>query len=158
MKLTSVLVATVGAATALAAPQPDQLAQVRRSFSSRHSHGRRANGAHSNPSIKAAGPGNGAATEVDYFTNWSGAIAEGSGFNYARGTIVVPEPQTPNGTDPTQFYSSVAWVGIDGDLCQAGLIQTGAMMSIQNNDPSYYAWYEWWPARKSSLPAASPVH
>jgi len=37
-------------------------------------------------------------------------------------------------------------VGIDGDTCQTGLIQTGVFWCVQNGEYSYEAWYEYIPA------------
>lgn len=155
MKFTSLLAAIAGAAMVLATPQASRAARGRRGVGGRNSHVRRASGGYSSPSKSVAGPGESDGSDIEYFTNWSGAIAEGNGFNYARGTFVVPVPQTPAGADPTGFYSSAVWVGIDGSLCQSGLIQTGVLLSVQAGVPQYSAWYEWYPARELFPPLPS---
>ncbi|GAD95948.1 aspergillopepsin-2 precursor, putative [Paecilomyces variotii No. 5] len=84
------------------------------------------------------------------FQNWSGAILESSNVTSVTGTFTIPNPKMPSGGTSSTAYCGCAWVGIDGDLdiCpNGGLIQSGAAWCIQNDSPSFYAWYEWWPAQ-----------
>ncbi|KAJ3499347.1 hypothetical protein NLG97_g395 [Lecanicillium saksenae] len=76
--------------------------------------------------------------QPQYSTNWAGAVQHSTGITKATGSIKVPEA---SGGDRSQ--SGAAWVGIDGDSCQGGLLQTGIDFY---GDGSYDAWYEWYPA------------
>ncbi|KAH0827970.1 peptidase A4 family-domain-containing protein [Lanmaoa asiatica] len=82
----------------------------------------------------------GAVSNVEYSSNWAGALwAEGDGtFTTVTGTFTVP---TPSGTSG----AASAWVGIDGDTCQNAILQTGVDFTITNGQVSYDAWYEWFP-------------
>jgi len=78
-------------------------------------------------------------------TNWAGAVLETTGVTEVTGTFTVPKPSVPSGGSTRTEYCGAAWVGIDGDTCQSGLIQTGVFWCIQNGAFSYEAWYEWIP-------------
>jgi hypothetical protein len=80
-----------------------------------------------------------------YSSNWAGAVIVSSGVSLATGTFTVPTPSPPPGGSSTTQYCGAAWVGIDGDTCQSGLIQTGVFWCVQNGEYSYEAWYEWIP-------------
>ncbi|KAF8342490.1 peptidase A4 family-domain-containing protein [Amanita rubescens] len=74
--------------------------------------------------------------------NWAGSIQNSTQgtFTTVTGTFVVPTPSAPEG------FSAI-WVGISGFTCQSGaLLQTGIQMNLANDDVSYQAWYEWYPA------------
>lgn len=75
-------------------------------------------------------------TEVQYSSNWSGAVQIGTGFKSVTGTITVP--RATGGGDA----ASSAWVGIDGDTCQTAILQTGLSFY---GDGSFDAWFEWIP-------------
>jgi hypothetical protein len=78
--------------------------------------------------------------------NWSGyAIATNPGAVTAvMGSWVVP---TVSGTGTS--YSS-AWVGIDGDNSNS-VEQIGTDSDLTNGKPTYYAWYEMYPAGSVNL-------
>ncbi|KAK1980084.1 peptidase A4 family protein [Colletotrichum cereale] len=73
---------------------------------------------------------------VDYSSNWAGAVKIGSGYNHVTGTITVPEVSGARGA------AASAWVGIDGDTCQTAILQTGISFYA---DGTFDAWYEWIP-------------
>ncbi len=145
MTFASVFVASLGAATALADPESIREARRQRSFTPGSKNARSISGIHTRPSRNATAQG-ASASDIEYFTNWSGAIVQGNGFNYVRGTFVVPTIEMPPGGDPDTLYGVAIWVGIDGDLCQSGLIQAGVIATVEDGSASYAAFYEWWPA------------
>ncbi|KAI1809578.1 peptidase A4 family-domain-containing protein [Poronia punctata] len=84
---------------------------------------------------------NGTDKNVEYSSNWAGAVLSSSGFTQVVGTIIVPTPVN-TGSDG----SASAWVGIDGDTCGTAILQTGLDFSITaSGEVSYDAWYEWFP-------------
>ena len=93
---------------------------------------------------------------VEDSTNWSGYAVEGTSFTKALGSWTVPSvncSQTPN------TYSSF-WVGIDG-WTSSTVEQTGTDSDCDGSSPSYYAWYEFYPAGSvliSSVPVSPGNH
>jgi hypothetical protein len=89
-------------------------------------------------------------------TNWSGYAVTGSAFTSAKASWVVPTvtcSKTPN------TYSSF-WVGIDG-WTSSTVEQTGTDSDCNGSSPSYYAWYEFYPAGSvliSSVPVSPGNH
>lgn len=79
--------------------------------------------------------------DVEYSDNWSGAVWGGDAgtFTSVTGTFAVPVPSGDSGS------AASAWVGIDGDSCSGGLLQTGVDFVLTDNGPTYDAWYEWYP-------------
>ncbi|KAH7028801.1 peptidase A4 family protein [Microdochium trichocladiopsis] len=75
-------------------------------------------------------------SNVQYSSNWAGAVSIGTGYNHVIGTITVPEVSGEDGA------AASAWVGIDGDTCQTAILQTGISFYA---DGTYDAWYEWIP-------------
>jgi hypothetical protein len=78
--------------------------------------------------------------------NWSGFAATGSGFTDAKASWTVPAANcsvTP-GTRSTPTYSSF-WVGIDG-YSSSTVEQIGTDSDCDGTTPTYYAWYEFYPA------------
>ncbi|OHF04125.1 peptidase A4 family protein [Colletotrichum orchidophilum] len=73
---------------------------------------------------------------VEYSSNWGGAVKIGNGYNHVTGTITVPEASGFDGA------AASAWVGIDGDTCQTAILQTGISVYA---DGTFDAWYEWIP-------------
>lgn len=73
-----------------------------------------------------------------YETNWAGAVIETTGVQSVTGTFVAPVPTT-NG-------SGAAWVGIDGNDCYTGILQSGINWTKAGANVTYVAWYEWFPA------------
>ena len=78
--------------------------------------------------------------------NWSGYAVTGSSFTDAKGSWVVPTVNcsvTPGSrTSPT--YSSF-WVGLDGYSSNT-VEQIGTDSDCDRSTPTYYAWYEFYPA------------
>ncbi|KAF6809846.1 Peptidase A4 family protein [Colletotrichum sojae] len=73
---------------------------------------------------------------VEYSSNWAGAVKIGTGYNQVVGTITVPDVSGSRGA------AASAWVGIDGDTCQTAILQTGVSFYA---DGTFDAWYEWIP-------------
>jgi hypothetical protein len=90
--------------------------------------------------IKSGGPAGVAAaniSNVDYSSNWAGAVLVGTGYKSVTGSFVVPTPSTTG--------SGSAWVGIDGDTCDTAILQTGIDWTKSGSSITYDAWYEWYP-------------
>ncbi|KAI0040156.1 acid proteinase [Auriscalpium vulgare] len=130
------------AITAFAAP-PSRKARMESRLS------RRREGAHfSRPSQRLEESnliGGGNVTNVEYSSNWAGAVWDSAAGTYTSvtGTFVVPTPKAPSSGSGT--YSAAAWVGIDGDTCGTAILQTGVDFTISGSKVSYDAWYEWYP-------------
>jgi hypothetical protein len=93
---------------------------------------------------------------VEDSTNWSGYAVEGSSFTKALGSWTVP---TVNCSKTPNTYSSF-WVGIDG-WTSSTVEQTGTDSDCNGSTPSYYAWYEFYPAASiliSSVPVSPGNH
>jgi len=78
-------------------------------------------------------------------TNWSGAALVTTGVTEVTGTFTIPKPTVPSGGSTRTEFCGAAWVGIDGDTCQSGLIQTGVFWCVEDGEFSYEAWYEYIP-------------
>jgi Peptidase A4 family len=78
---------------------------------------------------------------VEDSTNWSGYAVTGTSFTTAKGSWVVP---TVNCTKTPNTYAAF-WVGIDG-WTSTTVEQTGTDSDCDGKTPSYYAWYEFYPA------------
>jgi hypothetical protein len=76
-------------------------------------------------------------SNVDYSSNWAGAVLIGTGYTSVTGTFTVPQPSTTG--------SGSAWVGIDGDTCGTAILQTGVDWTKSGSSYTYDAWYEWYP-------------
>ena len=72
-------------------------------------------------------------------TNWSGYAVTGTSFTVAAGSWVVPTATCTSG----DLYASF-WVGIDG-YSSSSVEQTGTDSDCVGKNPSYYAWYEFYP-------------
>lgn len=96
--------------------------------------------------------------DVEYSSNWAGAVLIGSGYTAVTGTFTVPTPQSPNGNsggsgggfgrgfgDSSSSSAASAWVGIDGDTWSEAILQTGVDFTVEGDQVSYDAWYEWYP-------------
>jgi Peptidase A4 family len=88
---------------------------------------------------------------TQYDSNWAGAVLIGNSFTSVTATIVVPTPQTPSGGNAFTQYAATAWVGIDGDTCQSAILQTGVDFWIQDGQPTFDGWYEWYPEASSNF-------
>lgn len=90
--------------------------------------------------------GTNAGHKVEYTDTWAGASLQSPSHGYfktATGRFTVPSPKHV-GTNGTQYSS--AWVGIDGDNCETGLLQAGVDFTVTDSGQvSYDAWYEWYP-------------
>lgn len=87
-------------------------------------------------------------SHVSYSTNWAGSVYTSTGIDYVTGTIVVPTPAAGDGSGikaALEGYCASAWVGIDGDTCDTAILQTGIDFCYQDGEPSFDAWYEWYP-------------
>ena len=97
---------------------------------------------------KAAGGGEYVDGQVS--NNWAGATNSGKGITYVTGEVTVPEPRIPSGGDQDTTYLASAWVGIDGNSCRSGLLQTGVEVAVQGSNTKYSAWFEWIPDCKNT--------
>jgi hypothetical protein len=74
-------------------------------------------------------------------TNWSGYAVTGTSFTSAKASWTVP---TVNCTKTPNTYAAF-WVGLDG-WTSSTVEQTGTDSDCDGKTPSYYAWYEFYPA------------
>ncbi|KOC18683.1 aspergillopepsin-2 heavy chain [Aspergillus flavus AF70] len=137
MKFTTAIATAILAGSALAAPERGLAARVKA----------RAAGARGSRPLqtvqKPAGVTN--KTNVEYSSNWSGAVLENppsasATYTAVTGTFTVPEPTGGSGSS-----SASAWVGIDGDTYSEAILQTGVDFTVTNGQASFDAWYEWLP-------------
>jgi hypothetical protein len=82
-------------------------------------------------------------------TNWSGYAVLGSDFRWAKGSWIVP---TATCTGVTHFQYAAFWVGLDG-YSSTTVEQTGTDSDCDLTTPSYYAWYEFYPAASFTIPS-----
>ncbi|GJE96333.1 peptidase G1 domain-containing protein [Phanerochaete sordida] len=90
--------------------------------------------------------------DLQFSTNWAGAvISEAPGFWKAvTSSFNVPQA-TPGGV--------AVWVGIDGNTCQQAILQAGINAIDFNGQPTYQAWWEWFPNPETLVPlAVGPGH
>jgi len=73
-------------------------------------------------------------------TNWSGYAVTGTGFTSAKASWTVP---TATCTSSGDLYAAF-WVGLDGYSSKT-VEQTGTDSDCDGKNPSYYAWYEFYP-------------
>jgi len=127
MLMKTVLVQALLAAAALAVPT----SQERRAKRLADRASRR-----SQPNQRQASNGN--ISNVQYSSNWAGAVlvANSATYKSVTSTFVVPTPSGSSGS------SASAWVGIDGDTCGNAILQTGVDFTVGEG---YDAWYEWYP-------------
>ncbi|EKM56482.1 uncharacterized protein PHACADRAFT_253639 [Phanerochaete carnosa HHB-10118-sp] len=79
--------------------------------------------------------------------NWAGVVLNSPAGTYKSVTasFTVLNISEPEGS--TGFHGASAWVGIDGDTCQTGILQTGLDFDVKSDDNvSFAAWYEFSPA------------
>ncbi len=83
----------------------------------------------------------------EFSSNWTGNIGIGSGYQVVQSYFYVPCVSSHS----SNVYSS-QWVGLGGDDSDGGgnLVQTGIESDWYNGSPSYYAWYEDYPANPYS--------
>ncbi|KAJ7611782.1 peptidase G1 [Roridomyces roridus] len=96
-------------------------------------------------------------THAEFSSNWAGASFESAANTYksVTGTFVVPTPKVPSGKSSSGSYAASAWVGIDGDTCATGILQTGIDFNIANGRVSFDAWYEYFPAASTDFSGIS---
>ncbi|KAF7117620.1 hypothetical protein CNMCM5793_006712 [Aspergillus hiratsukae] len=141
MKFTSVIASGLLATAAIAAPLTEQR-------QARHARRLARENRSSHPPYK---PGTSEVIklsktkQVEYSSNWAGAVLIGNGYTSVTGTFVVPTPKMPSGGSSSEQYCASAWVGIDGDTCSSAILQTGVDFCIQGGSVSFDAWYEWYP-------------
>ncbi|KAK0709899.1 acid proteinase [Lasiosphaeria miniovina] len=148
MKFTTAFCAIVlGASTASALPAPVDLGDGVTLVAREPSMQARRATRKSNPRIAAEASIDGITnnSNVEYSSNWAGAVLIGSGYKSVTATIIVPTPQKPSGGSSTTQYAASAWVGIDGDTCQTAILQTGVDFYVRGTTVSFDAWYEWYP-------------
>jgi hypothetical protein len=109
MKFATVASALLLAGSAVAAPGTARRAERHRQ--------RAAGGRKGNPINRVEAASGTNITNVEYSSNWAGAILIGTGYKSVTGTFTVPTPSTAG--------SGSAWVGIDGDTCSTAILQTG---------------------------------
>lgn len=57
-------------------------------------------------------------------------------FQSVTAEFIVPTPKEPHGGHH-HYASAAAWVGIDGETCDTGIIQTGVDFTISNGHVTY---------------------
>lgn len=87
---------------------------------------------------------------VSESSNWSGYAVTGSSFTHAKGSWTVPAVDCT--TTPNTYASF--WVGIDGWTSET-VEQTGTDSDCDGKTPSYYAWYEFYPAASVNISGLS---
>jgi Peptidase A4 family len=84
-------------------------------------------------------------------SNWSGYAVLGSSFTSVKGSWVVPTAVCPGGDQWAAF-----WVGLDGYSSDT-VEQTGTDSDCDgDNNPSYYAWYEFYPNPSYAVMSVNP--
>lgn len=131
MKLLTIASTLLLAGVAIAAPGT--------AFRAERYRKRVASGRKGNPLNRVPGPSglSDDISNVEYSSNWAGAVLVGTGYTSVTGTFTVPTPSTAG--------SGAAWVGIDGDTCDTAILQTGVDWTRSGDSNSYVAWYEWYP-------------
>lgn len=89
-------------------------------------------------------------TNVEYSSNWAGAVVTTTDVTEVKGTFTVPTPSAGSGSSGSESCAT-AWVGIDGDSCETAILQTGIDFCYENGSPSFDAWYEWYPGKHHHL-------
>ncbi|KAI9929630.1 hypothetical protein ASPWEDRAFT_41153 [Aspergillus wentii DTO 134E9] len=95
-------------------------------------------------------------SKTELSKNWAGAVLDApqnSAFSYISATLTVPKPSAIGSSD---YQAASAWVGIDGLDVPTALLQTGININIINGEPSYNAWYQWYPS--PSVNFDIPIH
>jgi hypothetical protein len=84
--------------------------------------------------------------------NWSGAVViapAGSAFFEVDGEWTVPNPQL--GFEGVTDCNSSIWVGIDGWLGSADVLQAGVRCDVTTSGQTIYAWWEWFPEGETPI-------
>jgi hypothetical protein len=80
--------------------------------------------------------------------DWGGYAVTGSGFTKVLGSWIAP---TVNCTETSDALSSY-WVGMDG-YSNATVEQIGTEADCSGSTPSYYAWFDFFPAPRQLIPS-----
>lgn len=87
----------------------------------------------------------GKTAEVQYSSNWAGAVQISEGITEVSGQVTFPRVTAPANSESDKSYGGSVWIGIDGDTCPQSILQTGVDWVVQGNSATYAAWYEWLP-------------
>lgn len=136
MKFTTALVLAEAVAAA-------RLTEYRRGV-----HAERALARKSHPRIASEGIAN--STQVEYSSNWAGAVITSTDVTTVTAKITVPA--VSKGSSGSSESCASAWVGIDGDSCETAILQTGVDFCYENGKSTYDAWYEWYPGEFTQMP------
>ncbi|KAL5333901.1 peptidase A4 family-domain-containing protein [Aspergillus crustosus] len=156
MKLTTTLLATALAGTALSLSLP-QLQALGPSAGSNLTSRIQARSLNRNSHPLDPSPGGHEGTQsgfrtantaaIAYSNNWAGAVREspppGGPYTAVSATFTVPQPTAVPGN--TGMQAGSAWVGIDGDTYSGAILQTGVDFYIENGQIHNDAWFEWFP-------------
>ncbi|OGM39918.1 hypothetical protein ABOM_011368 [Aspergillus bombycis] len=92
--------------------------------------------------------------------NWAGAVQEtapaaSATYSYVAATFTLPSV-TPTAASSSSSSSSETqaasfWVGIDGATSGDAIWQAGVDIYVQNGQPSFAGWYEWYPANSVDI-------
>ena len=82
---------------------------------------------------------------IQYSSNWAGAVQVSSGITQVHGVANFPNIAAPKNGGSQGQYGGSAWIGIDGDTCQSAILQTGMDWVVDGNTTQYSVWYEWLP-------------
>ncbi|KAJ4413544.1 hypothetical protein N0V82_008482 [Gnomoniopsis sp. IMI 355080] len=84
-------------------------------------------------------------TEVEYSSNWAGAVIVSTDVTSVTALVTVPSVSAGTSSGSSSYSCASAWVGIDGDTCDTAILQTGIDFCVENGETVYEAWYEWYP-------------
>jgi Peptidase A4 family len=94
----------------------------------------------------AAVPALGTVNPTALSTNWAGYVVDGRNGSFNRASAAWVEPVAHCAGVAGHRYSAF-WVGLDGWLPSSGTVeQTGADSDCRGRVPSYYGWFEFFPA------------
>lgn len=90
-------------------------------------------------------------TEVEYSSNWAGAVIVSTDVTSVTALVTVPSVSSGSTSSSSSYSCASAWVGIDGDTCDTAILQTGIDFCIEDGETFYEAWYEWYPGKEVCL-------
>ncbi|KAF5855693.1 hypothetical protein ETB97_008607 [Aspergillus alliaceus] len=87
--------------------------------------------------------------------NWAGAVqktapAGSATYSYVAATYTLPSV-TPTAAPSSETQAASFWVGIDGATSGNAIWQAGVDIYVQNGQPSFAGWYEWYPANSVNI-------
>ncbi|KAE8413276.1 peptidase A4 family-domain-containing protein [Aspergillus pseudocaelatus] len=87
--------------------------------------------------------------------NWAGAVQEtapaaSATYSYVAATFTLPSV-TPTAASSSATQAVSLWVGIDGATSGDAIWQAGVDIYVQNGQPSFAGWYEWYPANSVDI-------